>query len=145
MTPKLVKKLTRRAHNLAKKFAKENGMRDDLVGCCAIASTSLYLALKTYGLDVKLVYGRTSQTEEHQWHHVWVEFDGKVLDATYKQFDKENECYIGQPTKVHAVFTDITYVENMRTFSSWSEEQAPLKSRLDKFVPILLEIEDVYN
>lgn len=134
MRLKRARRLTLRCHKLAIKYAKENGMRDDLCGMCGIASSALYVALKTDGFNPILKHGKTKYIDGKRYHHVWLELDGKVLDVTYSQFDKTIGCYIGQETQYHKAFTDIEEIDTLNVFYTWENNQQPTETRIDWFM-----------
>ncbi len=86
-----VNKLTIRTHKLAKEYAKLNGMREDLTGLCAIASTALFLTMKVYGYSARLMRGKTDLIDDEIYQHCWVEIGDMVYDPTFKQSMWETE------------------------------------------------------
>ncbi len=64
---------------------------------CLAVCAPLESLLTMYGVDVKLIYGYTFKGE-YEIDHVWLELsDGRILDPTADQFDKNYPMvYLGE-------------------------------------------------
>jgi hypothetical protein len=142
---KKARQLARKVHATAIEYAKENGMRDDLVGMCLISSTVLYILMKSYGYNAILKHGKTEKVkgldEEYAYNHCWVELNNKIYDVTFKQFDKNNPLFIGEKTPYHEAFKYVKDVEELDCFYGWAHEQIPFQFRIDWFLDRILNYE----
>lgn len=131
--------LTQKIHELAKQYAKLNGMRDDLCGSCCIVGVPLWHAMTVFGLEAELKHGKTVEIDGVVYNHCWISFGGLVYDATFLQFNKNIPFYIGCPTKYHRVFTNKKDIISFAEFSNWIDDQQPSLNSTRWFVSRLLE------
>jgi hypothetical protein len=106
---------------------------DDWCGLCAISSFTLTRVLKDLGFKSSLVVGKFDSVDDH----CWVEYGGKIIDLTCKQFGGPKILITNEEKWLHM------YVEFSRGAAAlreikrnWPREQRPdiWKIRLDKVI-----------
>jgi len=82
---------------------------DDFTGACGVASYMLQLLARRYDVELEL-----TGTDHHFWCHV--PSLGRVVDATFSQFDEEVPVYIGKPLEEpHETFEEIAFGGEAKT------------------------------
>lgn len=111
-------------------ICEETWHAHDLEGMCAIASASLFNALKKHKFNPKFVLGTYKLLD-----HCWVELNDSIVDITASQFGLDNITIIKKPSMEYlANHVSTTNKQILQSLRSWPIEQKPYQAVVKKIL-----------